>query len=297
MWTQWLSLLDAPEDRLFWPFLLSAFFIALLGAVFGKVSLRTELFTRALWWHPSARADYGLFAVRALISLLLVAPLLFSSTAVAGHIVTFCTSVLGEAPPWLLGPWGTSVSYTVLLFLSIDASRFLLHRAMHRVPALWRFHQVHHSAEVMTPFTLFRTHPVEGVLVALRGVLVTGIVGGVFSWLTGAQQVALEVLGINAVAFVLNLAGSNLRHSQLWIGFGPLEWVLMSPAQHQLHHALETSGHEVNYGSFLSLWDVIGKSLVRAQQRPVAFGVKRDELNHDPWNVFSLLAGPFRRRR
>ena len=34
---------------------------------------------------------------------------------------------------------------------------------MHRVP-LWAFHQVHHSAETMTPFTIFRTHPVEGVI-------------------------------------------------------------------------------------------------------------------------------------
>ena len=83
MWTEWLSLLDAPEERLFWPYLVSALVIALVAALFGRVSLSKELFTRALWWHPSARADYGLFVVRALISLLLIAPLLVSSTVVA----------------------------------------------------------------------------------------------------------------------------------------------------------------------------------------------------------------------
>lgn len=294
---EWLSLLDAPEERIFWPYLVSALVIALVGAAFGQVSLRTELFTRALWWHPSARADYGLFVVRALISLLLIAPLLVSSTVVAVKIVLLLSKAFGAPPVWPLGTLATTVSYTALLFISSDATRFLLHRAMHRVPLLWRFHQVHHSAEVMTPITLYRTHPVEGLLVAVRGVLVMGLVGGVFSWFTSGTAVAAEVLGVNAVAFALNLAGSNLRHSHVWISFGPLEWVLMSPAQHQLHHSIETSGNEVNYGSFLSVWDALGRSLVRATKRPAAFGVEREALNHDPWNVFSLLGGPFRRRR
>lgn len=296
VWTEWLSLLDAPEERLFWPYLVSALAIALLAGALGKVSLRTELFTRALWWHPSARADYGLFFVRALISMLLVAPLLVSSTVVAVKVVLLLSKALGAPPEWTVGPLATTVIYTALLFVTSDATRFLLHKAMHRVPLLWRFHQVHHSAEVMTPVTLYRTHPVEGLLVAIRGVAVTGMVGGAFSWLTRGQAVPAEVLGVNAVAFALNLAGSNLRHSHLWIPFGPLEWVLMSPAQHQLHHGLETSGHEVNYGSFLSLWDALSGSLVRATKRPTAFGVQRAHLNHDPWNVFSLLGGPFKRR-
>lgn len=297
MWTEWLSMLDAPEERLFWPYLVSALAVALVGAAFGRVSLRTELFTRALWWHPSARADYGLFLVRALISMLLVAPLLVSSTVVAVKVVLLLARALGAPPAWPLGTLGTTLSYTALLFLASDGTRFLLHKAMHDVPFLWRFHQVHHSAEVMTPLTLYRTHPVEGLLVAVRGVLVTGLVGGVFSWFTRGQAVPVEVLGVNAVAFALNLAGSNLRHSHVWIPFGPLEWVLMSPAQHQLHHGLEASGHRVNYGSFLSLWDALAGSLVRARKRPSAFGVQRAHLNHDPWNVFSLLGGPFRRRR
>ncbi len=296
MLLEWLSLLDAPEERLFWPYLVSALGIALLAGALGRVSLRTELFTRALWWHPSARADYGLFVVRAIISVLLVAPLLVSSTVVAVKVVLLMSKWLGAPPAWPLGALATTVSYTALLFIASDGTRYALHRAMHAVPWLWRFHQVHHSAEVMTPVTLYRTHPVEGLLVALRGVLVTGFVAGVFSWFTGGNAVALEVLGVNAVAFALNLAGSNLRHSHVWISFGPLEWMVMSPAQHQLHHSLETSGHDVNYGSFLSVWDLLGRSLVRAKVKPVAFGVKREHLNHDPWNVFSLLGGPFRRR-
>ena len=66
--------------------------------------------------------------------------------------------------------------YTLVLFVAWDLSRFALHWALHRFETLWQFHQVHHSAEVLTPFTLYRSHPVESLLYGLRGVVVTGVV-------------------------------------------------------------------------------------------------------------------------
>ncbi|HEY1086525.1 MAG TPA: sterol desaturase family protein [Archangium sp.] len=296
MWSEWLSVLDAPEERLFWPFLVSALVIALLGGLFGAVSLKKDLFSKDLWWHPSARADYGVFVVRALLSAFLIGPLLVSSTVIAVKVVLLLGKVFPEPPEWPLPPLATTITYTVLLFLAADFSRYLLHKWMHDFDVLWRFHQVHHSAEVMTPLTLYRTHPIEGLLGALRGVLVTGFVAGVFAWLTRGQARPAEVLGVNAIAFALNLAGSNLRHSHVWLSFGPLERLVMSPAQHQLHHGIETAGHRVNYGSFLALWDVLGGTFVRATKRPTAFGVAAVHLNHHPHRVVSLLLGPFRRR-
>ena len=121
-----------------------------------------------------------------------------------------------------------------------------------------------HALRALTPLSTLVLR--EGaVLSAPAAELVPGDV----LLLEEGQAVPAEVLGVNAVAFVLNLAGSNLRHSHLWISFGPLEWLLMSPAQHQLHHSLETSGHGVNYGSFLSLWDVLARTFQRATKRPV----------------------------
>ncbi|HEY0881479.1 MAG TPA: sterol desaturase family protein, partial [Archangium sp.] len=242
MWSEWLSVLDAPEERLFWPFLVSALVIALLGGLFGAVSLKKELFSKDLWWHPSARADYGVFVVRAILAAVLIAPFLVSSTVIAVKVVLLLGKVFPEPPEWPLPPLATTVAYTVFLFLAADFSRYLLHKWMHDFDVLWRFHQVHHSAEVMTPVTLYRTHPVEGLLGALRGVLVTGLVAGVFGWLTRGQARPAEILGVNAIAFALNLAGSNLRHSHVWLSFGPFERLVMSPAQHQLHHGIETAG-------------------------------------------------------
>jgi sterol desaturase/sphingolipid hydroxylase (fatty acid hydroxylase superfamily) len=62
------------------------------------------------------------------------------------------------------------------LFVVEDASRFLFHLASHRSPWLWELHKVHHSAEVLTPFTLYRLHPIEGFLNRSRGTLTTALV-------------------------------------------------------------------------------------------------------------------------
>lgn len=293
MWPDWLSVLDAPDERLYAPFLLSALALAVVAAAFGRVSLREDVFSRRLWWHPSACADYLFFAVRLLLSAAVFAPLLVSSTVVAVKVVLALYALVGPPPAWPLSAGATTVLYTACLFVVSDASRFVVHKAMHEVAFLWRFHQVHHSAEVMTPVTLYRTHPVEGLLMAWRGIVVTGLVGGIFSWLTVGRAVSAEIVGVNAIAFVFNLAGSNLRHSHVWMPWGPLEWLFISPAQHQLHHSRDTGGFGVNYGSFLSVWDLLWGSWLRARERPKAFGLEPHVLNHHPRKWWSLFVGPF----
>ncbi|MEK9726089.1 MAG: sterol desaturase family protein, partial [Rhodospirillaceae bacterium] len=70
--------------------------------------------------------------------------------------------------------------FTLALFLMEDASKYLVHRLLHRWPVLWAFHRVHHTAERLTPLTVYRTHPVEAVIFALRGVVVQAVAIGGF---------------------------------------------------------------------------------------------------------------------
>ena len=49
-----------------------------------------------------------------------------------------------------------------------DFSKFFIHRFMHKWPILWSIHKVHHSATTLTPMTVFRTHPLEGIIFSLR---------------------------------------------------------------------------------------------------------------------------------
>jgi sterol desaturase/sphingolipid hydroxylase (fatty acid hydroxylase superfamily) len=124
---------------------------------------------------------------------------------------------------------------------------------MHRWQFLWAFHKVHHSAETMTPITVYRVHPLESIIYGLRGSFVIGAVIGIFAYCFGINNFSLAtLLGVNLFSFIFNVAGANLRHSHIEIAYWPwLEKILISPAQHQLHHSIENKHFNKNYGAML----------------------------------------------
>ncbi len=295
------SLLD-PRERVFWPSLLAS---ALIAAVVLAVVRRGRpgkarfvarfLLDRRVWLHPSSLLDYKLLFANSLVRLVLVAPLGLSAYAVAVAVVRALDGSLGVPAASSWSPLAVTALYTLALFLAWDFSRYLLHRLAHEVPFLWEFHKVHHSAEVMTPFTLFRVHPVERFLFGLRGVLVTGVVTGVFFHFFRERAVQWELLGVNVVGFVFNAVGSNLRHSHLWLSYGRrLEHVFISPAQHQIHHSTKPEHYDSNYGTWLALWDWLGGSLYTTtpEREPVRFGLEGEDLNHDPHGLVSSILEP-----
>ena len=87
-------------------------------------------------------------------------------------------------------------------------ARFAVHRSFHRSSVLWEFHKVHHSAEVLTPITLSRVHPVEKLVEQLASLLVLGVVTGGFLLLFPAGLTIVSILGVNAGRFVFDLAES-----------------------------------------------------------------------------------------
>ena len=101
----------------------------------------------------------------------------------------------------------------------------------------------------------------------------------------------LTLLGANIFSFLFNVAGANLRHSHVWISYGRLvERILVSPAQHQLHHSIDPRDGNANYGAVLAVWDWLGGSLRLAEEGPpTAFGV-RDNLptTHSMYSIYVL---------
>ena len=278
-----LGQVSDPRKRLFVAYLISA-------TVIGLWLLRRQqhshpfraLFSKHIWWSPSARADYLVLLINQGLVLLL-SPLLLGRVAVATVVYLWLQelfdgqfSTLDIPAPWL------ALIFTLVLFLLDDASRYLLHRYMHTWPVLWAFHQVHHSARTMTPLTVYRVHPLESVLYILRSALVQGLVTALFVFAFGAQISLIEVLGASLFVFMFNLVGSNLRHSHIPFAYPAwLENWLISPFQHQLHHSSAAAHHNVNYGATLAIWDRLGRSLCRSkdQTRP-RFGLsRRDHAN------------------
>jgi len=303
-----LSLLTDPGERTYWPYLVVTFVMAAMVLVWrlrrhGRRPtpglIARMLFDPGIWWHPSARLDYKIVAVKLLFGVVAVTPWALTAFGVAIKLVGWLDRRWGvpATPDW--PGWMVTAIYTVSLFVAWDLSRYLLHRWLHTVPWLWRFHSVHHSAEVMTPLTLFRTHPVESLLFNLRGTLVTGVITGVFFYWFRGEAVQTTMLGVNVFGAVFNLAGANLRHSHIWWSWGPrVERWLISPAQHQIHHAVEPHLHNKNLGSWLAIWDRLGGTLVTATAgRPRAFGVAAKARNHAPDRLWSALLGPLRKQQ
>ena len=94
---------------------------------------------------------------------------------------------------------------------------------------------------------------------------------------------------MHALGFVLNAVAGNLRHSHVWWSFGRLERVFMSPAQHQIHHAVGQDHR--NHGTWLAIWDQLGGTWHPATEQPTSYGLT--DRNHGD-HLVSAWLDPFR---
>lgn len=295
LWDAWSSTVLDPAARTHWVYLLSSAAIVVgLGCTrqVGHVSPRA-VWRR--WTGASARVDALLILLRPLFFAFWAVPWALTAHGIAVFLVRRADHLLGR-PEWFhISPWMVTVAYTLTLFVAWDLSRYLLHLAMHRVDALWQIHQVHHSADTLTPMTLHRVHPLESALYQARGVVVTGLVTALFYFLFRGAAVEQQLFGVNVVGVAFSAVGGNLRHSHTFWRWGArVERWFISPAQHQLHHARTGARTPVNLGTWLAVWDRLAGSLkiAGAHDAPSAFGVAARDRNHDPHHIGSVLVRP-----
>ncbi len=292
-----LDALFGAEQRVFLPFLATSALIAAIVWLVrvrrhGRTSLLGYLLPRSVWLHRSSLLDFQLIVARALLSLVLFVPMFLSTIAVAVFIARSLRLGFG-LHAHALSQTAITVVFTLTAFLADDLTRYVVHRLMHRVPALWELHKVHHSAEVLTPFTLQRVHPLEGVLMTIRASVTLGAVTGVFMWLFPGRVAGYHVLGVDLIGFAFAAIGANLRHSQVWLSYGPaLEHLAISPAQHQIHHSEDRRHFDRNFGSALAIWDWwFGTLYVPRERERLQFGLSATEKNHRD-NVVSVVIDP-----
>ncbi len=173
----------------------------------------------------------------------------------------------------------TVIAYTTVLTLVTDFTSYLVHLAMHKVPFLWEFHKIHHSATTMNPITQYRLHPVELIINNIQGMVVFGVVGGIFSYLSGGAVSKWVFLGANVFSFAFFIFGANLRHSHVKLHyFNFLEYIFISPVQHQIHHSKERSHWNKNMGARLAIWDwLFGTLHLSKDIEKIDYGIGGDE--------------------
>ena len=184
--------------------------------------------------------------------------------------------------------------YTVLFFIVYDFGRFVAHSLLHDVPALWHFHKVHHSAEVLTPMTSFRAHPIDLAVMAWVPALTTGLLTWLFHRYVCVGVTFYTYLGVHVIFFLGNLIG-NLRHWQVWLSYGErLNKWLISPAHHQLHHSAEQRHWGCNRGFEIAVWDRVYGTLCVPQEDPEEFKMGLGDGTDGHWHsVWRMYLWPF----
>ena len=286
-----------PGDKGYWFHALLSVLVAwlVLSRRGEKAPLR-RLFDRAVWGQKSALVDLRFYFLNGALLVLVLAPFAALHAGVARRLAAELTLRAGAAPSLLEPGLAAGAIVTVVAVLALDFALFLPHWLQHRVPLLWEFHKVHHSAEVLTPFTAYRFHPVDDVLNVVSVGAIAGTIDGLLLWIFPFEGAALTLQGVNLVTFLFYALGVHLRHSHVWLAYPRgVSRVLVSPAMHQIHHSTDPAHFDRNMGLIFSFWDrLFGTLFVPEKKLELQFGLGAGE-EREFSSVTRLYLLPFRK--
>ena len=171
--------------------------------------------------------------------------------------------LLGSFAEWLgVSQWSMSSAWHwVAAFVAYDFCYYWKHRFGHEWRIMWASHIAHHQSEEFNLSTALRQTG-------------TDYIGFVF-------YLPLYLVGIPASAIItvgsLNLIYQFWVHTEHIRRLGPLEWVLVTPSNHRVHHARNERYLDKNYGGVFILWDRL-------------FGTYQDELAEERC-VYGITTG------
>lgn len=187
-----------------------------------------------------------------------------------GQYLLWCGLVFGLlaiCAPWLSSilpdsfrsmvqsqPWWVRALEVILLS---DLLIYWGHRIQHRVPFLWRFHAVHHSAEHLDWLAAHREHPLDTIYTVGLINLPAFLLG--FDLATLAGFTAFR--GIWAIYI----------HSNVGLPLGPLRMLIGAPELHHWHHAKERFAG--NYANLSPLMDILFGTYRHPGYEPPALGL------------------------
>ncbi len=129
----------------------------------------------------------------------------------------------------------------VLLGLLIgDFFYYWMHRLLHVAP-FWNAHTMHHSIQNLYWLSSMRSSFLQAVGISL-----------VFSF--GFNLVLLDLPQMQAGLMIMGMA-SLFSHANLRVRLGPLEWVLVTPRHHRMHHVEDPATRDQMFAGIFSFWD------------------------------------------
>jgi sterol desaturase/sphingolipid hydroxylase (fatty acid hydroxylase superfamily) len=246
------------------------------GRMRPKLLIRA-LFPRRILRHRSTKTDVGWMLFNCFVY--------GGSFGLAGLSYQFLTNgvlrglvaTLGPVTPSALPELMQRAIVTFVLFLAYELGYWLDHFLKHRIPALWELHKVHHTAEVLTPVTTFRMHPLDTLVFAHILAATAALANGVLAYAFGDTTYQYALSGTNVILVVFIHLYVHLQHTHIWIAFrGVLGRLFVSPAHHQIHHSTNPIHFNKNLGSCLAIWDWLFGTLYIPAKTPerLTYGIE-----------------------
>ena len=131
----------------------------------------------------------------------------------------------------------------MVFILAADFIKYWMHRAMHRVPLLWRFHRAHHSDRHVNASTNLR----EQWAGALYGDVLFAVISAPL----------FGVLSLPVPLTAAYIAYGFFAHANLRLSLGALTPIIVGPHYHRIHHSRLAQHTNVNFASFFPVFDIL----------------------------------------
>jgi sterol desaturase/sphingolipid hydroxylase (fatty acid hydroxylase superfamily) len=244
-------------------------------AVIAWLETVVPLHARGRWNHVHLRPNLALtfitFATNVFLNAALLLTLAWLQPKGLGFLHTF------PLPPLVA---------VVIVVVALDFSFYVAHVAMHRSPALWRFHGVHHSDPTVDVTTTIRQHPGEGVIR--------------YAFMAAAAMALGAGPGAFAIYRMWSALHGLLEHANVRVPRRLdtlLSLVVSTPNMHKVHHSRIARETNTNYGNVLSLFDRLFSTFTPSERGlSIVYGL-HDFDDPATQTTVGLLAMPFRRAK
>jgi sterol desaturase/sphingolipid hydroxylase (fatty acid hydroxylase superfamily) len=259
-----------------------------------KTDYLNYLLPRDIYTHISARVDIWLWVLERILRPLWAVSLFAAVAPFTEQSVIGSLQWLFGATPALQINYAWMLLYSLVSLLCYDFMFYAIHYTMHKVPALWAIHKVHHSAEVLTPLTRSREHFLAGPVWAAGAAFSYSIAGGIFAYLFDGGITQATIFNIGFFSLIFGFNGS-FRHYH--VQFHYPRWLskwLQSPVMHHTHHSYLEKHWDTNLAAVTSIWDrLFGTMYIPAKDEftPWGIGPKTQAEYRTFWQN---TTGPFR---
>ena len=192
----------------------------------GRVNLRAiarAIFDKKLLLSKSFAADVKLFVLSVVLMPVVVGALVLSTNGVATAVSAALRGSFGAIAPVSCCDLSVKLFSTAVLFLAYEIGYWVDHYLKHRIPFLWEFHKVHHTAEALTPVTNFRNHPIDNIFFGYMLAMFIGGASGILAWVFGRTTNPSRSTGRTSFLFsssgrsgIYNIRSSGFPFAAFW---------------------------------------------------------------------------------